>query len=217
MASFILVSLGIFATSLFIIFDNTFFNLSEINYNLKLLIITIVTSSTVNSLLTSIVIASLKTSTLPTVNIISSSSKIILSIFLVLSGSGVVGISLSYLVFGNVLSAILLTIYSKSLFRSNPKHKLNLQLVFDMRLRTYFSAELQVDSHDSYEYWNSIGTLVLFDSKGSDDTAVYFISLTIVNALLVGYGIFDYYWITVLSAIKDGRKRLHGKHLDGDT
>ena len=157
-ASFLLVSLGIFATSLFIIFDNTIFNLSENGNNLKLLIITIVISSTVNLLLTSIVIASLKTRVLPTVNIISSSSKIILSIFLVLSGSGVVGISLSYLVFGNVLSAILLTIYSISLFR--PTSKIQTKSAIGLR---HASRDLlaggvaSLDSHDSYECWNSIG------------------------------------------------------------
>lgn len=207
-AAFILVSLGIFATSLFIIFDNTFFNLSEIN-NLKLLIITIVTSSTVNLLLTSIVIASLKTRVLPTVNIISSSSKIILSIFLVLSGSGVVGISLSYLVFGNVLSAILLTIYSKSLFR--PTSKVQTKSTIGLR---HASKDLLAGGVASWipmivmNIGIQLGTLVLFESKGSDDTAIYFISLTIVNALLVGTVSLATIGLPVLSAIQDGRKRL---------
>lgn len=207
-ASFILVSLGIFATSLFIIFNNTIFDLSEINYDLNLLIITIVISSTVNLLLTSIVIASLKTRVLPTVNIISSSSKIILSIFLVLSGSGVVGISLSYLVFGNVLSAILLTIYSISLFR--PTSKVQTKPGIGLR---HASKDLLAGGVASWipmivmNVGIQLGTIVLFGSKGSDDTAIYFISLTIVNALLVGTVSLTTIGLPVLSAIQDGRKR----------
>jgi len=207
-ASFLLVSLGIFATSLFIIFDNTIFNLSENGNNLKLLIITIVISSTVNLLLTSIVIASLKTRVLPTVNIISSSSKIILSIFLVLSASGVVGISLSYLVFGNVLSAILLTIYSISLFR--PTSKIQTKSAIGLR---HASKDLLAGGVASWipmivmNVGIQLGTIVLFGSKGSVDTAIYFISLTIVNALLVGTVSLTTIGLPVLSAIKDGRKR----------
>jgi O-antigen/teichoic acid export membrane protein len=208
-ASFILVSLGIFATSLFIIFDNTIFSLSETNYNLKLLIIAIVTTLTVNLLLTSIVISSLKTRVLPTVNIISSSSKIILSVFLVLSGSGVVGISLSYLVFGNVLSAVLLTIYSISLFRSTS----NEQTKSSIGLR-HASKDLLAGGIASWipmivmNVGIQLGTIVLFGSKGSHDTAIYFISLTIVNALLVGTVSLTTIGLPVLSAIQDGRKRL---------
>jgi O-antigen/teichoic acid export membrane protein len=208
-ASLILVTLGIFATSLFIIFDNTLFSLSKINYNLKLLIIAIVTSSAINLLLTSVVISSLKTRVLPTVNIISSSSKIVLSIILVLSGSGVVGISLSYLVFGNVLSAILLTIYSISLFRPTSK----VQTKSSIGLR-HASSDLLAGGVASWipmivmNVGIQLGTIVLFGSKGSDDTAIYFISLTIVNALLVGTISLTTIGLPVLSALQDGRKRI---------
>src|SRR4030095_7140759 len=187
-ASFILVSLGILGTCLFIIFDNAVLKLTEIDYNLKLVIIAIVASLAINLLLTSIIISSLKTKVLPTVNIIASSSKIVLSIFLILLGGGVIGISLSYLFFGNALSAILLAVYSIRLFRSTSKvdtagSEVNLQ---------HASKDLLVGGIASwipmliYDVGIHLGTVVLYGAKGSEETAIYFISLTIVNALLLG-------------------------------
>ena len=208
-ASFILVSLGILGTCLFIMFDNTVLKLTEIDYNLKLVIVAIVTASAVNLLLTSIIISSLKTKVLPTVNIIASSSKIILSIFLILLGGGVIGISLSYLFFGNALSAILLAVCSIKLFRSTskvdtPGSEVSLQ---------HASKDLLVGGIASWipmlitNVGIQLGTIVLYGSKGSEDTAIYFISLTIVNALLLGTVSFTAIGLPILSSIQDGRKR----------
>jgi O-antigen/teichoic acid export membrane protein len=207
-ASFILVILGIFGTCLFVIIDNGVLKLAEIDPNLNLVIIAIVTSLALNLLLTSIVISSLKTKVLPIVNIISSASKITLSIFLILSGSGVVGISLSYLVFGNALSAIMLGIYSIRLFRSTskdtPRSKIGLR---------HASRDLLAGGVASWipmlitNVGIQLGTIVLFGSKGSEETAVYFIALTIVNALLVGTVSLTAIGLPILSSIRDGRKR----------
>jgi len=208
-ASFILVSLGILGTCLFIIIDNAVLKLTEIDYNLKLVIIAIVTSSAVNLLLTSIIISSLKTKVLPTVNIIASSSKIILSIFLILLGGGVVGISLSYLFVGNALSAILLAVYSIRLFRSVSKAD---SARSEVGLR-HASKDLLVGGVASWipmlitNVGIQLGTIVLYGAKGSEDTAIYFISLTIVNALLVGTVSLTAIGLPILSSIRDGRKR----------
>jgi O-antigen/teichoic acid export membrane protein len=53
-----------------------------------------------------------------------------------------------------------------------------------------------------------LGTVVVFGSKGSDDTAVYFISLSIVNVILFGTTALNIIALPALSSLKDARKRL---------
>lgn len=207
-ASLIFISIGIFTVGMLVIVDNNYLNSIEIYYNLKFVIILVVTSSAVNLLLISIIISSVKTKVLPTVNIISSVSKIVMAIFLAFSGSGVIGISLAYLFFGNVLSSALIGIYAIRLFR--PMAGVSVMPTISL---TRASKELLAGGLASWvpmlvtNLGIQLGTIVLFGSKGSEETALYFISLTIVNALLLGTISLTAIGLPILSSIQDGRKR----------
>ena len=58
-----------------------------------------------------------------------------------------------------------------------------------------------------YDVGIHLGTIVLYGARGSEDTAIFFISLTIVNALLLGTVSFTAIGLPILSSIQDGRKR----------
>ncbi len=210
-ASFIIISLGVFAVSVFIIIYGTFFNSIESDQTLKLVIILIIASSTSRLLLSSIVISYLKTKVLAVVSIISSTSKIILSIFLALLGTGVIGLSLSYLFFGYLLSSILIGISIIRFFKSARPLTVRSASTISLRnaSKNLFSGGVvrwvpMLVTTIGYQ----LGTIVLFGSKGSEDTAVYFISLTIVNAILLGTTSLTSVALPALSSIQDGRKRM---------
>lgn len=208
-ASWIFMLLGIVAVSVFVILYGSLPNLSEVDQTLKLVIILVIASSASRLLLFAIVISSLRTKILAIVNIISSAAKIILSIFLAVGGSGAIGLSLSYLFFGYLLSSILVGIWSTRLFRSTDKSQSSSTIRIQEASKNLLTGGLVRWIPTLVTTLGlQLGTIVLFGSKGSEDTAFYFISLTIVNAILLGTTSLTTVALPALSSIKDGRKRL---------
>jgi O-antigen/teichoic acid export membrane protein len=203
------ISLGITASSLILIMNNSLFQTNEFNSMLKLVIILVISSSSVNNLLNSIVISSLNTKILATSVIISSVTKITLCIILAFSGN-ILGLAICYLVVGNVISSILLGNVIIKIFRSIPKAKGKLE----PRVNLFNSSkELLIGGIASWvplmvtTIGFQLGTIIIFGSKGAADAAFYFVSLTIVNGIvLVTTAIFTIA-LPALSSIEDGRKR----------
>ena len=109
-ASLLLISIGIAACSIVLLAMHNWINDSfKIDFNLIIVTILFVASSSIMTLFRSIVIASLKTKTLPTIVIISAVAKIVLAGILVLAGIGVLGITISSTFFP-ILASLLLSI-----------------------------------------------------------------------------------------------------------
>lgn len=206
--SFIILAIGLFASCLTVLFiERWFSNAFGIGLDFIIIINLLIASYAVYSVLYAVVIASLKTRVLPIIIIVSSVAKVVLSLSLVLSGYGVLGLTLGYTFFGQVLSSSLLVIFVLTIFKSGKKLS---DKVLTIRTATknlltggivawipVVITTLGID----------LGTLVLYNIYGSHQSGVYFISLALANA--VNAIVFATFTIAlpVLSSMQDGRKR----------
>ena len=201
---------GIIASSLFVIVGAHFFNLFEIDSTLQLILILVISAKSIQLLLSSVVISTLKTGVLALVNIASSTTKIILSIIMVLVGAGIIGLSISYLLVDSVLSSILLGIVILKLLKPVSKNKIDSRISF-----INASKDILIGGVTNWipvvsnKYWISIRyDWYSLESKGSTDAAVYFLTLNIVNGILFGTTAIFGIALPALSSMQDGRKRL---------
>lgn len=206
--SLLLVSIGILicCAGILIVKDwiSSIFNL---DFNLLLLSILLIGSSALALLFRSIIIASLETRTLPTITIVSSVARIILTIFLILLGTGAWGLTLGY-TFSQVVISVLSGYVIFMIFKSSigQRNKMNLSFYFTSKkilvASTAFWIPFLVTTIGS-----QLGTVVVFGSQGSNQAALYFMALTIVTGILgVMYSLFTIA-LPALSAMEDGRKR----------
>ena len=206
--SFILLSVGIVASCLVILFfkdwiSNTF----GIGFGLIIVVDLMVTSYAIYTVLYSIVVASLKTKILPIIIIISSIAKVILGLSLVLMGYGILGLTLGYTFFGQILASVLLIIFISKIFKSTKKvTKTTLTI-------RHASESILVGGIVAWipvlitTVGIDLGTLVLYNTYGSYQSGIYFIALAIANAInAIVYSIFTIS-LPVLSSMHDGRKR----------
>ena len=206
--AFILLSAGIIVSCTVILFiRNWLSDVFGIGFGLIIVVDMLIVSYAIYTVSYSIVVASLKTKVLPLIIIISSVAKVILSLSLVLIGSGIIGLTLGYAFFGQILSSILLGIVIIKLFQSprkftkaeiTPRNASKNLLVggFVVWIPVLITT-LGID----------LGTVLLYDIAGSHQSGIYFLTLTIVNAIhAIVYSIFTIS-LPALSSMADGRKR----------
>ena len=206
--SFILLSVGIIASCLVILFFKDWLSNSfGIGFGLVIVVDLMVISYAVYTVLYYIVVASLKTKVLPIIIIISSVAKVILGLSLVLMGYGILGLALGYTFFGQILSSILLAIFIGKIFKSTKKVTKP-----EITIRNA-SKSLLVGGIVAWvpllitTVGIDLGTLVLYSTYGSYQSGVYFIALAIANAInAIVHSIFTIS-LPVLSSMHDGRKR----------
>ena len=209
-ASLFILAAGIIISSLFVFFAGFLFDSTEFDSNLKLVMILIIASNSTQTLLSSVVISSLNTKSLPIINILSSTVKIVLSIILVLLGNGVTVLAFSYLLVPNILSSILLAIITINLLKPvSKKEESQNKIRFKRASRDLFVGGVAnwiplLITTIGYQ----LGTIVIFGFKGSSDTAVYFLTLNIVTAILLASASLFTIALPALSSIQDARKRL---------
>jgi O-antigen/teichoic acid export membrane protein len=178
-----------------------------IGFEYVIVIDMLVASYAIYTAMYSIVVASLKTKILPLIIVISSISKVILALSLVLVGVGVIGIALGYAFFGQALSSILLAIFIFRMFKPTKEFEKPQISVKNA------SKDLLIGG---FVIWIpalittlgiDLGTLVLYNTNGSYQSGIYFITLAIVNAIhAIVYSIYTIS-LPALSSMDDGRKR----------
>lgn len=202
------LSVGVMASCVAILFFNRWVsNVFGIEFGLIIVIDLLIASYSLFTVLYSIVVASLKTKLLPIIIIISSIAKVILALILVFMGYGIVGLTLGYTFFGQILSSVLLVIFIIKIFKSTKK-----DVKTDL---THLSASKKLLT-GGLVVWIPIlittlgidlGTLVLYNTYGSYQSGVYFIATAISNAVhAIVFSIFTIS-LPVLSSMRDGRKR----------
>lgn len=206
--SLIFLSVGIIASCVVILFFKDWLsNVFGIGFGLVIVVNLLIASYAIYSVLYSLVIASLKTKVLPIIIIISSISKIILGLIMVLMGYGILGLTLGYTFFGQILSSILLGIFIARIFKSTDrfaKPVVSLRIASKKLLTGGLVAWVPVLITT---LGIDLGTLVLYSTYGSDQSGVYFIALVLANAVnAIIYTIFTIS-LPVLSSMHDGRKR----------
>lgn len=208
-ASLFFTAIGIIASSLVVIFGERFFKLNEIDSTLQLILILVIAVKSIQLLLSSVVISTLKTRVLALINIVSSTTKIILSIIIVILGSGIIGLTISYLLIEGTLSSILLGIVILKLLKPVSRIEFGPKLSF-----INASKDILIGGVTSWipilvtSIGYQLGTIVLFGSKGSTDAAIYFLTLSIVNGILFSTTAIFGITLPALSSMDDGRKRL---------
>jgi len=95
-SSLVLVTIGLFACLILIIITKDFFhNIFNYDHSLMLVFFVLIISLSMYNLFRSIIISSLKTRMLPIITLVSTSLKIVLGIILVLTGMGVLGMTMA--------------------------------------------------------------------------------------------------------------------------
>ncbi|HZB15857.1 MAG TPA: hypothetical protein VE445_01720, partial [Nitrososphaeraceae archaeon] len=218
-ASLLLVSAGTLGCIVLILgIKEWIYGSFGIDFSLTVLTILIMGSSAVYALFYSVVTASLKTKVLPKTLIVSSSIKLALAITLLSIGTGVLGLTISFVV-SNFLSCILLGIvilaYFKSPFSQSRISK-NKENIDDRNINIGFFQASRCLLVASIATWipslisiigSQLGTVIVFGSQGAFQSGIYFISFIIVTGITeIMYSLFVIA-LPVLSAMKHGRRR----------
>ena len=206
--AFILLSMGIIATCMVILFfEDWFSNVFGISFGLLIVVDLMISSYAVYITLYSIVVASLKTKALPIITIISSISKVIVSLMLILMGYGILGLTLGYTFLGYILSSILLGIYIVKLFKSTRRISKSTATLRNASKSLLVGGLVVWIPVLVTTLGIDVGTLVLYNTYGPHQSGVYFIALAIANAIkAIVLSIFTIS-LPVLSSMHDGRKR----------
>ena len=208
-AALFFTSIGVMVSCLFIVLGGHFFELIKINTTLQFILIFVIISKSIQLLLTSVVISTLKTGVLAIVNTISSTTKIAISIIMVLLGAGITGLAFSYLLFDSLLSSVLLGVVIIRYMKPTSKEKI-------ARTVSFVGASKEVLTGGLTNWLPllvtnigmQLGTIVLFGSKGANDAAVYFLAINIVNGILYSTVAIFAIALPALSSMQDRRKRL---------
>ena len=206
-SSLILVSAGIILCVLLIlVLRDWMYGVFAFDFSLIIALITLIASSTIYLLLHSIVISSLNTKILPATMIISWIVRIALGTVIISIGAGAIGVALVYS-FGQIVASVLLGITIIMIFKNSAMSK-GSEVNFSKA-----SKDISVSSAASWIpdlvmiIGIQLGTVVVFGTRGSNEAALYFISLTIVTGITaVVYSIFTIS-LPALSSMDDGRKR----------
>ncbi|HXX05484.1 MAG TPA: polysaccharide biosynthesis C-terminal domain-containing protein, partial [Candidatus Bathyarchaeia archaeon] len=203
-SSLVLVTIGLFACLILIIITKDFFhNIFNYHHSLMLVFFVLIISLSMYNLFRSIIISSLKTRMLPIITLVSTSLKIVLGIILVLTGMGVLGMTIGFILFP-ILASILFFITLKSILRSTENRS-------DIKIKNSIKETLS----SSLANWiptlvttigSQLGTIIVFGSQGASHAGIYFIAFSIFTAIAAITSVLLSISYPALSAMKDGRK-----------
>ena len=203
-----LICMGIAACSLtMVIVQNWIHDIFDFDLSLLLIAILFVGSAALSMLFRSVVISSLNTRSLPIIIISSSIVKLILTVILLLIGTGVVGLTIGF-TSTHVLTSILLGIFvMRTIFKKSSVNN----------LVTSFIASARSILVSSIVYWipflittvgSQLGTIVVFGSQGANQAGVYFLALTIITGIVNVMNSLFTIALPTLSGLRDYRKRV---------
>jgi O-antigen/teichoic acid export membrane protein len=172
--------------------------------DLTVILILLIGISVIVNLLRNILIASLKTKSLPKIMVISSIIRIVLTIFLVILGTGAAGITLGYFI-GFASAAVLLSLtLVTSLIPIKGHSTISLfqgcKSILVASLPSWIPRVLAVvGAH--------LGTVVVFGTQGANQAGSYFIAMAIFYAIDAIKNSLFYVAFPIVSAMDDERKR----------
>jgi len=206
--SLIILSAGIIASCVVILLiKDWLFNAFGIGFGLIIVINLLIASYAIFTVLYSVVIASLKTKVLPIIMIISSISKVILGLTMLLSGYGVAGLVLGYAFFGQIISSALLSIFILKIYKFNSKFTKPVESIGNASKSLLTGGLVAWIPVLITTLGIDLGTLVLYNAHGPEQSGVYFIALALANAInSIAYAVFTIS-LPVLSSMQDGRKK----------
>jgi O-antigen/teichoic acid export membrane protein len=178
-----------------------------VDANLTILTILLTGSTSIAVLNRSIVIASLKTQTLPVIMVVSSASRIVIVVLLVLMNTGATGIVTGYASF-EILSSILLGFAIYGIYK--PIQKNISRATLYAAFKNLFGASIPtwIPRIVATLGGSNLGTIVVFGFNGASQAGAYFIANAIYSAIsTISVPLYTIAY-PALSAMTDGRKRL---------
>jgi len=205
-ASLLLVTIGIAASVTGILLAQEWVvQTFNIDFNLIIVVMVLIASSVIALLFRLVVIASLKTRKLPIIAFISSTTKLVLGIVLVLIGTGTLGVTLGF-TFLPVLTSILLAFFILMIFKQS-KEKAEIGFGQCVKRIVPASFVIWIPSLISITGLH-LGIIIVFGAQGATQAGVYFIAFSIMSVVSVAMTTLMTIALPVLSGMSDGRKRL---------
>jgi O-antigen/teichoic acid export membrane protein len=203
-ASLLIITFGILASGILILVFRDFI-FPDISFGLILISILMLGFAAIYNLVRFFIIAALQTQLLPLVSIISSATKTVLTIILILIGTGAIGITVGYLsayISGSILFFFLLSkmlkpgseLYTFSLYRDCKKILYAGIVSWVPKVMTIMGARL--------------GTIVVFGIAGANQAGLYFIAFSIYYVTVSITDSLYSVLLPILGAMSDRRKRL---------
>lgn len=203
-ASLLIVCSGILVCCLIIlVFKGSIY--PNVSFELILISILLLGFAAIYNLLRSFLIASLQTQLLPLIVIISSISKIALTIILILVGAGAIGITIGYLAAYISASFLLFFILVTTLKPLKQISTVNLYCAFKKIL---FAGVASWVPLVIAIIGARLGTVIVFGIEGASQAAFYFIAFSIYYAIAAIADSLSSVLFPILSAMSDKRKRL---------
>jgi O-antigen/teichoic acid export membrane protein len=185
-------------------------NILEMNYDLLFLLVLLIASDSIRTLLRAIIISSLKTKGLTQVTVISTAARFSIAACLASFGAVSLGIALSIAIF-SISMAILLAYKVVELFRgTKDKEIANAQPATGFRetIKSIVVAGMAAwIPNFIYIAGSQLGIIVVNSSQGANEAGLYFISYSIVMAMLTVTSVLQTIAYPALSGMYDGRKR----------
>jgi len=205
-ASLFMVAEGILISSVLLILVKDWVYVT-VDTNLIILTILLTGSTSIAVLNRSIVIAALKTRMLPMIMVISSVSRIVIVVLLILMNTGATGIVTGYASF-EILSSILLGFAIYGIYK--PIQKNISRATLYTAFKNLFSASIPtwIPRIVATLGGSNLGTIVVFGFNGASQAGAYFIANAIYSAIsTISVPLYTIAY-PALSAMSDGRKRL---------
>ena len=206
--SLLLLGIGIFTCSIIILSSQSWIQ-SVFAFDSVLIMIAILLITSYNSMMLfrSVVISSFKTQSLPLIFIISSVAKLIITVLLLITGTGVVGLTLGFTL-NYVLSSVLLGIVlSISIFKqariTNPLQSfiVNSKKILPASVVNWIPWLITIVG-------SQLGIIIVFGTQGANQAGVYFLALTIVTGITTIMNSLFTIALPALSSLRDHRKRI---------
>jgi O-antigen/teichoic acid export membrane protein len=204
-ASLVLTFAGVVACTIAILMARDWvYTTFRIDFVLLFISLLLISSNVLAGLLRSVVISSLKTRILPITMIVSATAKVILSVVMVLIGTGAIGVTIGFTVAPLMSSFIFAFVIITSLKSASSKSEVglrgSLKDIFVSSGATWVPTII-------YTIGSHLGTLLVFRSHGASQAGVYFIAFSLITALMALMSALYSIAYPTLSGMSDGRKR----------
>jgi Na+-driven multidrug efflux pump len=203
-ASLLIITFGILVSGLVLVIFRELI-LPDVSIGLILISILMLAFTAIYYLMRSFIIASLQTHLLPLVTIISSSTKTVLTIILILIGTGAIGITVGYLSAYISASILFFFFLAKSLESRNEVSTLSL---YHACKKILYAGIVSWLPRLMAVIGSRLGIVVLFGIEGANQAGLYFIAFSIYSVILAITDSLYSVLLPILSAMSDRRKRL---------
>jgi O-antigen/teichoic acid export membrane protein len=209
-SSLIIVGIGIFGSiSVMLFLRDWIYHSFQINFDLLVVSIIMVTVTALSVPLRAMIIPSLNTRAISIASLLSTILKISVTILLISLNFGVLGILIGFTLY-QVSSAIIFLMSVKEIYYKKRESMIN-------RIQTVSLAySLQQIFVSSIGFWipavinmigSQLGTIFVFILNGASSAGVYFIAFSIVTGISVIISVLSSIAYPTISSMKDGRKQ----------